>query len=156
ITRPNLFGPEPQEVCDTVFKSLPYRLMAHTAEDLCEYFMPNDELVRCSHGDVRHGFIMSFPGHAPEFDLMELESKVLDMIAQELPVGYVDESHMSIGGQIHVCTGPRTHVSNTGKIKGFKLLNHFIYDSMKKCYLMVGSVGEKSEENLQKLDRMIR
>ena len=156
ITRPNLFGPEPQEVCDTVFKSLPYRLMAHTAEDLCEVFMPNDELIRCSHGDVRHGFIMSFPGHAPEFDLQELESKVLDMIAQELPVGYVDESHMSIGGQIHVCTGPRTHVSNTGKIKGFKLLNHFIYDSMKKCYLMVGSVGEKSEENLQKLDRMIR
>jgi hypothetical protein len=130
--------------------------MAHTAEDLCEVFMPNDELIRCSHGDVRHGFIMSFPGHAPEFDLQELEAKVQDMIARELPIGYVDESHMSIGGEIHVCTGPRTHVSNTGKIKGFKLLNHFIYDSMKKCYLMVGCVGEKSEENLRKLDMMIR
>ena len=156
ITRPNIFGPEPQEVCDTVYKSLPYRLMAHTAEDLCEYFMPAEELARCRHGDVRHGFIMSFPDHAPDIDLVELENKVNEMIAKELPVCYVDESHVSIGDIKHHCTGPRTHVRNTGSIKGFKLLNHFIYDAIEKCYLMVGCVGEKSEENLQKLDGMIR
>ncbi len=155
ITRPNLFGPEPQEIYETVNKSLPYRLMAHTAEDLCEYFMPSSDLARCTHGDVRHGFIMSFPGKEPAIDLPELEKKVQEMIDRNLPVCYHDEQHVSIGGELHVCTGPRTHVRQTGQIHGFKLLHHFIYDPFDRCYLMVGCVGEKSDENLQKLDSMI-
>ena len=40
VTRPRIFGPEPQEIAAMVHKSLPYRLMAHTAEDLCEFCMP--------------------------------------------------------------------------------------------------------------------
>lgn len=156
ITRPNLLGPEPQEIYDIVNASLPYRLMAHTAEDLCEYFIPHDELVRCTHGDVRHGFIMSFPGKEPSFDIIELEKKVQGMIEKNLPISYHDEQHVSIGGDIHICTGPRTHVRHTGQIVGFRLLHHFIYNPFDKCYLMVGCVGEESEENLQKLDAMVQ
>jgi hypothetical protein len=156
VTRPGLFGPEPQEVYDIVYKSLPYRLMAHTAEDLCEFCMPKDDMNRCMHSDVRHGFILVFPEYEPKFDLRELEQKVLKMIADDMPIGYLDEGHVSIGGITHPCTGPRTHVHNTGMIKDFHLLPHFIYDRMHKEYLMVGCVGEHSLENLGKLDHMIK
>ena len=156
ITRPGIFGPEPQDICDIVYKSLPYRLMAHTAEDLCERCIPEEELDRCIHGDVKHGFIMAFPDHPPAIDLKEVEAKVLELIAQRLPVAYVDEKHISIGGEKLPCTGPRTHVHNTEKIQNFHLLDHFIYDRLQDRYLMVGSVGEGAEENLKKLDRMLR
>ena len=152
ITRPNLFGPVPQEVYDIVYKSLPYRLMAHTAEDLCEFCMPREELDRCSHDDVKHGFVMVFPEREPQFDLPELEQKVQTMIDEGLDIGYVDEGHITIGGQRHDCTGPRTHVSNTRMIRDFHLLPHPIYDKKRKAYLVVGCVGEDSLERLKSLD----
>lgn len=40
ITRPTIFGPLPNEIYDIVAKSVDYRRMAHTAEDLCEIFLP--------------------------------------------------------------------------------------------------------------------
>ncbi|MCQ2420212.1 MAG: alanine-tRNA synthetase second additional domain-containing protein [Clostridia bacterium] len=155
ITRPTIFGPEPQEIVDMVYKSAPYRLMAHTAEDLCELFMPEEDLNRCMHGDVRHGFTLQFPDRKPEFDILEVEQKVNEMIAQAIPVAYYDESHMRIGDAIHVCTGPRTHVSNTSQIKGFRLLPHFVYDRSIKSYLLIGVVGEDSESYLNRLDRSL-
>ena len=152
IARPNLFGPEPQEIRTTVYESLPYRLMAHTAEDLCEFCMPAHELAHCGHDDVRHGFVISFPEKEPEFSIPELEQKVNDLIKADLPVVYAGNHHVSIGDQIHPCTGPRIHVSRTGEITNFHLLHHFIYDSFGKRYLLVGCVGDDAEENLAKLD----
>jgi len=152
IARPMLFGPEPDEIKETVYASLPYRLMAHTAEDLCEACMPPEDLARCTHDDVKHGFVIGFPDHKPNFDIAELESKVNKMIEDNLSVTYIDNNHVSIGNIVHPCTGPRIHVSNTGMIKNFKLLNHFIYDELNKRYLLIGCVGEKAEQNLSKLD----
>ena len=152
ISRPNLFGPFPQEIYDVVYASLPYRLMSHSAEDLCEFCMPQEDVERCQHSDVKHGFIMAFYDHAPAFDLVELEAKVREMIEAKLPIDYVDETHVSIGGTVHRCTGPRTHVRHTGQIKEFHLLHHFIYDADTKRYLMVGCVGEGAEELLNSLD----
>lgn len=152
IARPNLFGPEPQEIRSTVYESLPYRLMAHTAEDLCEFCMPKEELQRCGHDDVRHGFVISFPDHEPKFDIQELEAKVNDMIRANLSVDYVDNKHVSINGSLHPCTGPRIHVTRTGQIQNFHLLHHFIYDRFNRRYLLVGCVGEAAEENLRRLD----
>lgn len=152
ITRPNLFGPDPRDIREVAYRSLPYRLMAHTAEDLCEYCMPYEEWERCGHDDSRHGFVISFPETPPKFDIAELEAKVKEMIAQKLPVTYLDERHVSIGGHSHRCTGPRIHVSNTEQIKGFRLLDHFLYDQINRRYLLVGCVGEDSEENLKKLE----
>lgn len=152
ITRPTLFGPEPQEVKDIVYKSLPYRLMAHTAEDLCEMFIPKEDLERCAHDDIKHGFVIAFPGYEPDFDLREMEIKVYDLIRQNLPVAYVDEGHISVGGQVIACTGPRVHVSNTGLIQDFHLLYHFIHDKFANRYLMVGCVGKENLESLRKLE----
>ena len=154
ICRPNVFGPEPREVYDIVYTSLPYRLMAHTAEDLCEFCLPPDVLNCCEHGDIRHGFILIFSEHQPDINLSALEQQVNAMIAQDLPICYVDDKHISIGGQLHYCTGPRTHVPSTGKIQGFRLLQHFVYDGFNKRYMVVGCVGEDSEAHLHQLDKI--
>ena len=74
------------------------------------------------------------------------------MIEDNLPVNYVDNHHIDIGGRKQFCTGPRIHVSQTGMIENFHLLNHFIYDQFNRRYLLVGCVGKNSIANLQKLD----
>ena len=152
IARPNIFGPEPDEIKETVYKSLPYRLMAHTAEDLCEMCMNEFDRERCGHDDVRHGFAIYFPDIRPEFDIRELEEKVNEIIAQNLPVSYVDDNHISVGDKVHKCTGPRIHVHHTGQIENFRLMHHFIYDRFKHRYLLVGCVGEHTDELLKRLD----
>lgn len=156
ISRPTLFGPEPSEIRDVVYDSLPYRLMAHTAEDLCEFCMPEADLARCGHDDIRHGFVISFPESKPDFDIVNLEKKVREMIAEDLSVTYLDSGHVSIGGHTHKCTGPRIHVSRTGQIENFHLLHHFIYNRFKGNYLLVGCVGKDAEKNLERLDAQQR
>ena len=154
VARPNLFGPEPEELREVVYESLHYRLMAHTAEDLCEMCMDQFDMERCGHDDVKHGFTLYFPDTPPSFNIAQLEKKVQDIIDQQLPVTYVDENHISVGRQVHQCSGPRIHVPNTGHIENFKLLPHLIHDPFKRRYLLVGCVGENSEELLNTLDRM--
>ena len=156
ISRPTLFGPEPSEIRDVVYESLPYRLMAHTAEDLCEFCMPAVEFARCGHDDVKHGFVISFPENKPNFDIVELEKSVNEKIEQNLPVTYFDSQHVSIGGFTHKCTGPRIHVSRTGQIENFHLLHHFIYNRFTGRYLLVGCVGKDAEKHLEKLDEQQR
>ena len=77
-----------------------------------------------------------------------------DIIDQDLPITYVDENHISVGGNILKCNGPRIHVAHTGQVENFHLLPQLIYDPFKHRYLLVGCVGENSEELLQTLDRM--
>ena len=148
ITRPTIFGPDPQEIVSEVYRTLPYRLMSHTAEDLCELCLPKEDLERCGHDDVKHGFVIYFPDHPPKIDLRDLEQKIFELIAQDLPITYVDENHVSIGGMQHKCTGPRIHVSSTGQIKDFHLLYNFIHEPLSRRYLLVGTVGQ---ENIDKL-----
>ena len=152
IARPNLFGPEPEEIREAVYASLHYRLMAHTAEDLCEMYMDQQDMERCGHDDVKHGFAIYFPDTPPSFDIGELEEKVKAVIAQNLPVTYVDENHISVGDKVHKCNGPRIHVHHTGQVENLRLLPHLLYDEFKKRYLLVGCVGEKSDELLKTLD----
>ncbi|MBQ8507670.1 MAG: alanine-tRNA synthetase second additional domain-containing protein [Clostridia bacterium] len=149
IARPNIFGPEPQEFVDVVHKSLKYRLMAHTAEDLCEIHMTPDQVMACKHDDINHGFVLGFYDHPPEIDLYELEMLVKEDIAKDLPVHYADESHIAVGDYIHECSGPRTHVSSTGKIEGFCLYPEIVYDKQSSRYLLLGFVGEHAQENME-------
>lgn len=151
ISRPNIFGPEPEELKSEVYKSLPFRLMAHTVEDLVEMCLPKAEMDRCGHDDVRHGFVIYFDDIRPEIDLYALEKQVKDLIAQDLPVTYVDDDHVSIGDTVHRCTGPRMHVASTGMIDNFHLMHHYIYDPFKKRYMLVGCIGPGAEEELKSL-----
>ena len=141
ITRPTIFGPLPSELHERVAKSVQYRRMTHTAEDLCEIFLPENEYKRCHHRDIKHGFLLTFSDKAPDIDLMELEDKVNEAIKNDLPISYVDEEHVRIGDWVHPCTGPRTHVSSTGAVEGFRLLHRIVYDPIEGCYLIAGRVG---------------
>ena len=152
VSRPNVFGPEPEELRQSVYTSLPYRLMAHTAEDLCEFCMGPEIVARCGHDDVRHGFCMYFQDTKPEIDLIKLEGQVNELIRQDLPITYVDDHHVSIGSHLHYCSGPRIHVGHTGQVQNFRLMHHFIYDRLKRRYLIVGCVGENSDKLLEQLD----
>ena len=146
VTRPNLFGPLPEDVHRVVAKSIKYRRMVHTAEDLCEQNLPEEERKRFKHDDVRHGFVLAFSERKPDVDLEELEQKVKAVIAQDLPIDYVDESHVTIGGVMHFCTGPRTHVRSTGQVENFRLMKEFYYDAFNDRYLLVGLVGESRQQ----------
>lgn len=151
VSRPTMFGPEPEEVAHQVHSSLPYRLMAHTAEDLCEMHMEPEMVNSCKHDDIHHGFMLAF-AERPDIDIVEMERLVSADIAANLPVQYIDEGHITVGGKMHECSGPRTHVSATGKIHGFRLNHEIVYDKQLDRYLLIGFIGENSEEALNKLN----
>lgn len=140
INRPTIFGPLPGEIKRIVGKSIIYRRMAHTAEDLCEIFMPKEFLEDCRHGDIKHGFVLEFSKY-PDFDIDKLEADVLNAIKEDIGVSYVDEAHIRIGDILHHCTGPRTHMSSTGKVENFRLVKQVFYDSLKGKYMLAGRVG---------------
>ena len=141
ISRPTIFGPLPSELQKTVARSMIYRRMVHTAEDLCEIFLSEDDRNRAKHRDIKHGFLLAFDGKAPDVDLDELELKVSAAIASDLPVAVADEGHVRIGEIVHPCTAPRMHVASTGMIEEFRLLHRIEYDPIERCYLIAGRVG---------------
>ena len=153
VTRPTMFGPEPSDLVDDVHRSLRYRLMAHTAEDLCEMHMDSKLMKLCHHDDINHGFVMVFYDHPPHIDLRELARLVNEDIEKDMSITYADETHVRIGDIVHLCSGPRTHVSTTGKVEGFRLCHEIIYDNQRNRYLLVGLVGEHSEERISHLRR---
>ena len=147
VTRPSFFGPDPASIADIVNKSILYRRMSHTAEDLCEFVLKEINVNRYEHSDVRHGFILSF-FEKPDFDIGWLEQKVSDLIDQNLDICYLDDQHIRIGEYPHLCTGPRNHVKTTGEIVNFKLHHSFLFDSIQSRYYLVGYVGSKTDQQL--------
>jgi hypothetical protein len=156
ITRPTLFGPEPQDIADIVFKSQPFRKMTHSAEDLCEYVMRKHGMTETFlHSDVRHGFIFSFL-EKPELKLSldEIEQEVNEMIARDIPISFMDDMHIRIGEESWVCHGPRMHVRSTAEIKNFNLNKEFLVDPVSGRFLLVGVVGEKGAQRISDLNKI--
>ena len=141
ITRPTLFGPDPQNVADLVYKTINYRMMAHTAEDLCVMCLNGGTTEVGIRSDVRHGFVFEFE-EEPDFDLKVLESQVKALIAENLPVSYVDDDHVKIGETLQPCQAPRMHVKSTGEIDNFAIVDHFVHDIKWGKYMMIGQVGK--------------
>lgn len=135
VVRPNVFGPFPQEIKDVVTKTLKYRKMAHTAEDLTARILLRDygAILPFEHRDVHHGFVLEYPVDM-DVDLEEVEKKVKRLIDEALPVFYSDEDHICIGDDAWLCTGPRTHVKNTEEIENFRLLHEYKRDEKSKSY----------------------
>lgn len=154
VSRPTIFGPEPQDIADIVFKSIRYRRMAHTAEDLVErYLRLQGKDYEYSHGDIRHGFMLKFD-HDYDIDTKALEDYVHEMVAQNLPISFADSEHIYIGDHLHRCTGPRMHVSSTGDIVNFRILPGKHYDELSNTYLLVGLVGEETSDNIRDLNKI--
>lgn len=153
VSRPNIFGPLPEDITKIVFSSLKFRRMAHTAEDLTTLVLKEEfgYKGKLAHDDVRHGFVLEFK-EKPDFDLQALEEKVKEYIQQKAAVKYLDEEHISIGDREITCTGPRIHVGNTSEVENFKLLKEFKYDSLSDSYLLVGLVGYDRPARWDKLN----
>lgn len=153
VTRPTIFGPEPEDIAKRVYHSIRIRKMAHSAEDLVELFLPEDMTFNCEHGDVLNGFLILFHSK-PEFDIKEVEEKVKKMIKENIPIQYYDEKHVKIGDHIHECSGPRIHVESTSQIENFKLLPQFYYDNTKKVYMLVGLVADNIDHSYKDLNKI--
>ncbi len=156
VTRPNLFGPLPEDITKIVFKSIRYRKMVHTAEDLTsmvlerEYNMGHAQM----HSDVKHGYVLEF-ADKPELDITEVEGKVKELIDLGLDVSFMDETHIRIGDEepFH-CTGPRIHVRNTAEIENFQLVPEFKYNPITKVYALVGLVGSERAVDINDLNTL--
>lgn len=153
VARPTMFGPDPQEFTAKTHSSLPFRLMAHSAEDLVEFVLPRELVEIANHDDISHGFILAFQDYRPQIDIAAVERKVNALIATDLPISYADEAHVRIGESLHPCTGPRTHVSHTGAIEGFRLCPELVFDKHQNRHLLIGFIGNDSAESLGNLKR---
>ena len=153
VTRPSIFGPEPDQVSQIVFRSISYRKMAHSAEELVEHCLRKRNITRYGHDDVRHGFVLSFEGK-PDIDLVDLEEEVQEMIEAQIPISYHDDNHILLGDEELYCTGPRMHVENTSDISSFQLHHDFIREAITGQYLLVGIVGVETD-NLLDLNKII-
>lgn len=149
VTRPDVFGPEPQDIASNVYKSFIYRKMAHTAEDLTDLVLSQTFGINQphSHGDVKHGFIMQYETK-PDIDLPALAKGVqalIDKDAEILPIG---EKTLLIDGQYRRnCSGVMLHVKRAGEITHFRLLKEIKYDPFQNRYLLVGLVGDKTSRD---------
>lgn len=153
VARPSLMGPDPQNIADLVHKSIRYRRMAHSAEDLCALIMGDEFRRNSRHSEVRHGFVLEFD-EKPTFDIEKLESDVKDMIAQDLPITYVDPGHVKIGDSVMVCQAPKLHVKSTGEIEEFSLVKEFQYDSLFKYYMMIAQIGKNHSVIMKQMNRI--
>lgn len=143
VTRPGVFGPNPDKIAKIVFKSLKYRKMAHTAEDLTAMVLSEMGIRKPDrYSDIKHGFVLEFE-EKPDIDLDEVEKKILKMIEDDIDIKYCDESSIHIGQNAWGCTGPRLHVSRTSDIKGFSLFKKFQWDPIEKVYVLAGRVGDE-------------
>lgn len=144
VTRPNIFGPFPQDIADIAFRTIKYRKMVHTAEDLVGYYLEDDYYNDCDHWDVKNGFVLGFR-EKPKLTPQELEERVKADIAKDLPVSFSDEGHIKIGDVEYYCTAPRNHVRRTSEIEGFTLMKEMPLDPITGRYLLVGLVGQTGE-----------
>ncbi|MBP1757629.1 MAG: lantibiotic transporter, partial [Firmicutes bacterium] len=155
VTRPNIFGPLPQDISTIVFESIKYRKMAHTAEDLTGKILADQYgLGRTQiHSDVKNGFVLLFQ-QKPQINLAELERQVQQLIAASLDVQLNDENHIAIGEVLYPCSCPRIHVRNTGAIENFRLVREFIFNPIDKTYALVGLIGSGQPTNINDLNQL--
>ncbi|WP_295939996.1 alanine-tRNA synthetase second additional domain-containing protein [uncultured Alistipes sp.] len=155
VTRPSIFGPLPAGIYDIVSKSLQYRKMAHSAEDitiklLTSEFGISDDLFFSA--DMRNGFVLKFIKKV-KLDIPQLTRRVKEEIAKELDISYVDEDHILIGGDRIECNGPRLHVANSREIGRFTFVKEFVRDPKTKTYGLVGLLlGDDEEIDIENLN----
>ncbi|OGS27604.1 MAG: lantibiotic ABC transporter [Elusimicrobia bacterium RIFOXYB2_FULL_48_7] len=156
VCRPSVFGPFPADIKKIVDKTIKFRLMAHSAEDITSMILAKDyNYTRpVLHSDVRHGFVIGF-SEKPNIDIAELEKKVLGIINSGLKIQMADESHINIGEEQIYCTGVRTHVNSSNKIENFRLVKDYKYDPISKEYLLIGIVGKKESAGFEDLSPII-
>ncbi|HWQ89187.1 MAG TPA: alanine-tRNA synthetase second additional domain-containing protein [Desulfitobacteriaceae bacterium] len=144
VTRPTIFGSDPEALARIVFESLRYRRMAHSAEDLTAMILAEMPSVPpAAHRTVRHGFVLEFP-EKPDLDCSQLEEQVKALIKADLAISFLDEEHIRIGDKPFPCTEPGMHIRRTGQITGFCFLRELRYDPLRRLYALIGVFGQES------------
>ena len=153
VARPSVFGPLPYNIKNVVDKTIKYRRMAHTAEDITWMALAHDYKIAqpVYHSDIKHGFVIKFKDK-PAIDPADLEAKVKAIIARNLPIAPEGENKLSIGGRVIDCTGTRTHVRRSGDIQDFRMLKEYKYDFITQEYLLVGMVGGKEIAGFEEIN----
>lgn len=155
VTRPSIFGPQPQTLYDIVHTSLLYRKMAHSAEEVASYALDKLfglDMSKYYSADVPLGFVLKF-NEDPKLsrsDLDRLEEEIIHLINEDISIDYYDEDHIRMGNEIKPCDGPRIHVRSTGEIENFSLHKELIYDKRYDAYCLIGLLDKdpKSHEEL--------
>jgi hypothetical protein len=147
VARPNVFGPDPEAIKDIVYRTVKYRKMAHSAEDITSLILSRQYgyQIPLQHSDVKHGFVICF-AKPPGIDLFKLQNDVRAVIAQNLAIVPADEEHIRIGDEIIECTGVRTHVKSSGQIESFRLLPELRFNPISQQHMLVGIVGDTQDE----------
>jgi GTPase SAR1 family protein len=155
VARPSVFGPFPASIKAVVDRTIRFRFMAHSAEDITSYVLERDYNYRIPvhHSDVKHGFVISFQ-EEPRIDLVELEAKVKDIIARDVAIAPAGENRISIGDHQIPCTGTRTHVKHSGQIESFRLLKEFRYHPIFREHMLVGIVGTHETAGYEEISRV--
>lgn len=153
VCRPTVFGPFPAGIKSVVDKTIQFRRMAHSAEDITTWILQQDYnfTTRLLHSDVKHGFVINFP-ERPDIDIARLEGKVQQFIRKDLPITVSGDNQISIGDADIYCTGSRIHVKTTGAIEDFRLLPDYKYHPITKEYLLVGMVGKRDLARLEDMN----
>ncbi|QUH27772.1 alanine-tRNA synthetase second additional domain-containing protein [Vallitalea guaymasensis] len=155
VTRPSIFGPCPGDIANIVHKSIKYRRMAHTAEDLTGFVLEKlFGFEHCEgHNDVKHGFVLEFDTK-PNIDIDVLEEKTKELINKNVDVCYVDDNHISIDNIKFPCTGPRIHLKNSSEIEHFKLVKELKYNPLTNSYALIGIIGFEEKININELNSL--
>ncbi len=154
VTRPSIFGPQPQSIYDIVSKSLHYRRVAHSIEDITIMLLTSEFGVDRNMmypSDMRNGFILKFT-HEVELDFERLNTRVKEEIAKNQDICYCDEDHILIGGKKVVCNFPRLHVLNTSEVEEFTLIKRFIPDPKTNTYCLVGVLSDNEDIAIDNLN----
>lgn len=144
VTRPTIFGPQPQGLYDIVHHSLRFRKMAHSAEEVTAQAL--EEMYGLTthdyySADIRNGYVLKF-NERPELDLDLLEKRILELIRQDICIDYHDDTHIKFGDSVVACAGPRLHMRSTGEITNFVLHKELVYDARYQAYCLIGLVGD--------------
>ncbi|MDH6312328.1 tRNA A37 threonylcarbamoyladenosine biosynthesis protein TsaE [Parabacteroides sp. PFB2-10] len=148
VTRPSIFGPQPQSIYNIVSSSLHYRRVAHTIEDITMLILSTEfnvdrKIIYPS--DMRNGFILKLTKEV-DLDFERLNARVKEEIAKNLDICYFDEDHILIGGTKVVCNFPRLHVLNTSEVEAFTLIKRYIPDPKSDTFCIVGVLS--NDENI--------
>ncbi len=152
ICRPSIFGPSPLVLHEIVSRTIRYRRMVHSAEDITCLVLWRDYNFRSPtlHSDVNHGFVIRFPDE-PDIQIDELNTRIQAVIDQNVPIRPKDDHHILIGDDVMHCTAVRTHVASSGEIERFRLHRELVYDPLAREYLLVGIVGDDAPSGLDEI-----
>jgi hypothetical protein len=145
VSRPNFFGPFPEDIKKKLEGTAIYRKMAHSAEDITSMILEREFGFEHPqvHSDVADGFVIELSRKWEKLDVEALERRVKQVIDADVPISYANENHIKIDAALYPCAGPRIHVSRSAEIQNFRLLKKLVYDEINDLFCLVGIVGTR-------------